>query len=123
MGWDAYATLRGDPLEHGFQFTILDTRLRAVFEEASQRVVECAGTADGFLKFGGLDCSDCAIMLERATGSDAWGDDWDSDRTRMEYEHAKWGFEIEAGELWAYESANAFLRACAENNLGIMFSW
>jgi len=73
MGWDAFASVERDWENH----TLIDPKLDADFKEASEEVKSLTGTVDGLLRMGGLDVSDCALMLEKATGLSAWSVDWD----------------------------------------------
>jgi hypothetical protein len=127
MGWDAYSKQDGvNPrgFDENRNWIILDPDLRAAFAAATEEVLEKAGGVDGMLERGGLDCSDCGQMLERATGQSVYTyTDWSVAKVRRLNKKANWDFEPESGEEWAYWSARKFLEVCAEHGLSVNFSW
>lgn len=126
MGWDAFATRDGKTLKVdwvAFSSKLIDPELRDAFTTAAHTVQESAGTCDGYLRLGGLDISTCGEMLEKATSRDVYGDDWPPEEVEELYVNANWGFDIDEEDRWALESAKAFLKVCAENHLGVTFSW
>jgi len=73
---------------------------------------------------GGLDCSECARMLEKATKMNAWDENgWDVEKVKTLHSSADWKFNYHKDKAWAYWSAKKFLEICAENNLSIEFSF
>ncbi|SRR5260370_20370807 len=126
MGWDAYAfsTERPDALfEYDYErhrLYIPDQVYARAFRNAEIEVLMAAPSVDGLLVKGGLDCSDCAEVLEQLTGLDAWGDPLSIEAvqslTIKEY-------EPEIKDAWAYYSALWFLKTCQDQKLGIKFSW
>lgn len=152
MGWDAWATKDGKQLKINWDFQgfksnhLKDFSLNQKFKKAAKTVKEKTGGFDGCLDVGGLDCSDCAKVLEKATGMDCWfEDDLTPKQVKKYYKNADWGKAITHREFLEYasteiynavlgeniksdsviffESAKEFLRVCAENNLGIHFDW
>lgn len=125
MGWDAYATKDGKGLELylGAFNRIKDDDLRVIFYDAQVNVKLKADVVDGFLRTGGLDCSDCANALEQATGMNCYGEDLLSSDVKVYHLLARWENVDESVPKWAKESAKEFLRVCAENDLGIRFSY
>lgn len=59
MGWDAYAIFE-------------DQKLLDTFEEVAKDVIIDAGSVDGGLQKGYLDCSDCACFIEDVLGYDTY---------------------------------------------------
>lgn len=110
MGWDAFAEPfnwyeQGDP----------------EYISTAKAVV---GPVDGLLKHGGLDCSVCAMMLQRAVKDlDCWSDRLTPDEVRAAAKRADWSFECRKDEQWAKDSARAFLERTAELGRGIRFSY
>lgn len=128
MGWDAFATQNGETLfsfnEERGELEIADPVLCSIFAEVSKEVVTRTGAVDFLLRCGGLDCSACAHMLERATKCTAWdGDGWVAEQVQMLARTADWDFDYSANDAWAYWSARRFLETCARYKLGIKFSW
>ena len=62
-------------------------------------------------------------MLEKATGLDCWGDDWQADKIQSINEKSNWDFEYSKEDAWAYWSAKKFLELCARFKLTVIFSW
>ncbi len=122
MGWDAFA-ITPKMITRKNAYWIKDKRVRAEFRRAFATVKAKGYAPDGFLDGGGLDCSTCREMLERATGGDCHGPDWTPDQVVAYYEAADWSFKIDQSEAWAYYSAAQFLAVCARYRLGIEFSW
>jgi len=124
MGWDAYASGNiSDPDESIFviddnsgRLIIPDAQIAAAFLEAAKEV----RTADWLLHAGGLDCSDCARMLERA-GISAWGNNISAET--LGQMRPNWNYEYSGDEAWAYWSARKFIETCQKIGLGIEFSW
>lgn len=120
MGWDAYASIdvdwnKGEVIHEGY---------RNVFLKWSQYVASVAGNVDGLFRLGGLDCSDCAAMLEKATGVSCWDQDgWDSEKVLSLWFNSNWDFEYDPELKWAYKSAEQFLLLCAAMGLSIRFDW
>lgn len=124
MGWDAFAMRDNKAIFHWDEsirsLVISDEHLRMVFERASSAVEAEAGTADRLLRFGGLDCSDCGLMLESLTGIDAWGKNLaPSDVAALTITPG----QPAPGQEWVYYSALRFIEACKAEGLGIRFSW
>ena len=129
MGWNAFATRDSERLPVDWHLRsklrpeILDAELNEAFKAARNRVKRTAGSVDGWLFLGGLDCSLCAEMLEKATGIDAWGEPLTPDEVKRIYEEADWNFAYPVEDGWAYHSARQFLETCAAHALGIEFSY
>ena len=132
MGWDAYATKNDEIVNINWNLYNSDKRpeltdpvLKVTFEKAAQTVRELAEDKyDWMLSFGGLACSDCARMLEKATGIDTHPiDDSLLSSEQVKNLHKKANWEFAAIPLWAYWSARKFLEVCAKHNLGMQFSW
>ena len=129
MGWDGWATRDGKRLpidwhpRSELKPEILDAELAKAFKAARNWVKRTAGSVDGWLFLGGLDCSLCAEMLEKATGIDAWGESLTPDEVKRIYEEADWSFVYPIEDGWAYHSAKQFLEVCATYALGIGFSY
>lgn len=130
MGWDAFA----EPFSTNWNFEPLvqagavkeGSREWDGVEEAVRERIRAAGgrpTVDGLLRHGGLDCSDCAEMLERATLASCWIPEWSPAMVRGLAQTASWDFEVEPDLLWAKESARAFLEHAAKLGKSIRFSW
>lgn len=105
MGWDAYTEGSKDG-----------------FKEASNFVKEKTGSVDGMLEDGGLDCMDCGLFLQEATGESVFKPEgWPKNLVKELNANTKWD-EIEDKEpLWAFWSARKFLETCAELELDIKF--
>ena len=128
MGWDADA----EPIEleeiknksgkwKGLR--IKNAKAHRVFEKAADDVIKEAGSVDGYLHIGGLDCSTCGEMLERMTGHSVYDEKgWPAGLVQELCENAK-GLKVKKSELWAYLSAKRFLECCARLSLGVRFSW
>lgn len=78
---------------------------------------------DGLLYHGGLDCSICGRMLQKATGLSMYGDSWTPEVVHNFAEIADWSFTVDPDEEWAKASARAFLNHCAKLGKGIRFSF
>ena len=110
MGWDAFSS----------EFY----NNKKYFKKASNDVRNICNSVDGGLELGGLDCSACAKMLERATNEDSYSyDGWNAKKVKQLQKLAFWEFPYLKTEKWAFLSAKYFLKICAENNLSISFSW
>lgn len=120
MGWDAYSSA-----EINFETRRLkDKEIDGIFKSAYIDVQHKAGSADFALRLAGLDCSDCARMLMKATGKDCWSlQPWSVDEVIETAKAAQWEFEFERKQAWAYWSARNFLNACAAARLSIRFSF
>lgn len=127
MGWDAYATKNGEILElsqlgnePGDGLILTNTNLRLAFWDAMKIVADRVGNVDGMLKLGGLDCSVCAQAIDRYGGFDPWTrDDLTPEQVRVvvrDWKKPQW-------ETWVSLSAYMFLKTCADNGLGVHFSW
>ncbi len=112
MGWDMFA--------EGPRGGRLRPSDLAAFRAASDDVAKRAGTVDGLLRDGALDCSACAFALEEATGQNAW-DDWSSNAVGYRQRTAVWSNVDQ--EPWARESAKAFLNTCAALGLSARASY
>lgn len=128
MGWDAYATKKnGETLKWTTRspYRIMHhPKYRKEFEQARDEVLSSAGTVDWMLPIGGLDCSACAEMIEKATSETCWTETpWPPERVRLLNGDAYWGFDYTEDEAWAYHSAKQFLQTCATLGLGIKFSF
>jgi len=128
MGWDAFATKDGKMLkcdyskEAEWAGMIVNPILRDAFGKANDKGMKIAGSVDGLLRDGGLDCSDCAYALRDATGMDCWSEDnLTPEVVKYYWEEAGWPPRDEWN--WAVASAYYFLKTCAKNGLGIYFSW
>jgi len=119
MGWDAYAK----PKPSG------EKQLKD-FKAIKKSVLKHAPYYDGGLDSYYLDLSDTAQALHEMTGWSVYDEyGWTPDRVKGAWEHAKLfgtppredGFDTT--DACAYWSAWFFLKACAENNLGIEFSY
>lgn len=129
MGWDAWAIDSNDQLVGEFQepgsdgirpFVFRNPKVAKAFARALDEVRECAGSADGFLMIGGLDCSACGKMLESATGLSMYPKTpWSADLVKAISKTANWKFWYDPEDAWAYWSARRFLEICGEFYLGI----
>ena len=120
MGWDALSSaLKSDP----------DTGLLKIlpkFNKASNEVKKQCGNVDFLLKYGGLDCSDCAEVLQSVTGKNCRDENgWNKDEVKLLAQSLEWPdiSTINEEDRWAVLSAKAFLEVCAENSYSISFSW
>lgn len=87
----------------------------SLFNAAADLVIEKAGSYDGGLRLGGLDCSTSIRMLEKAVG------------LSLSHEHyhiatqlqmmSNWDFEYSDEDAWAYWSARKFMECCCEFDL------
>jgi hypothetical protein len=141
MGWDAFAVNPdGSELERNWQRDaahrpeLVDPALKTAFEAAADKAKAAAGHVDWLLPLGGLDVSHCGRMLEAAAKIDAWGDDLTPAQVKAAWERAFWAVHLPPSpyeretlsaedELIYRCSAREFLRVCAEQGLGIEFSW
>jgi len=120
MGWDAHSSAEFD-YEKG-QF--VNTAHQEAFLLAVHEVKTLTGTYDGYLKQGGLDCSDSCKMLELATGESCYAKDaWSAEKVKELNDKADWRIYYGGIDAWAYWSARKFLETCAELSLSITFSW
>lgn len=120
MGWDAYSSVGFDWSKGEFT----NKEHEAAFKNASDHVIKHAGTVDALLDCGSLDCSNCARMLQEATGKSCWDEKgWDETKVKILNKTAQWNFKIYPEDAWAYWSARKFLEVCSELNLSIRFSW
>ena len=125
MGWDAYATMPDGRwvYDHGKREWLMPEAKKA-FEAAVERVMARTGSADGALRHGGLDVSDCGEWLGLICGGDdeaAWS------RKPWSPEDLAAGVWLEDGdemaEPWAYWSAREFAETCVKLGLGVEFRW
>lgn len=124
MGWDAFATKNGEDIKHLLNpYKVKDNELRKKFKEAVKLVRSKYEYADGLLDCGGLDCSDCAYALQDATGMICWGKPLNPKQVKEYYKKADWENVDDSLEKELVASAKEFLKVCAENNMGIRFSW
>ena len=130
MGWDCYALYKGKTIKvnwswQGFKKNfIADSKLRGKFKYASDKVKRTMGSVDGMLELAGLDCSDCAHALQDSTGMSCWSEnDLKPGDVKEYYNNADWDNIRKGLSPSLVESAKEFLRVCANNNLGIRFSW
>lgn len=121
MGWDAHAI--GVKIDYSKSLPqIIDPVQNRVFITVFNSVKKACGTVDGLLDQGGLDCTICGEMLERATGQDCDSEQvWRKEKVRRLAEKADFSFSVKEDERWAKESARAFLYACAALNCSIRF--
>ena len=122
MGWDAYSSVKKDYT--GKTPKIVNPVHAKAFKNAFAYVKRKAGSVDGYLDGGALDCSACAFMLEKATGRTAWFiKGWDKKQVKKIAKKANWDFKYHKDKAWAYWSAKKFLETCAKQDLAIQFSW
>lgn len=124
MGWDAYCDVER-VYKHPNMRVPANTKLRQQFKAASEYVKKKAGNVDCLLEGGGLDCDDCAKMLEKATGKSCWPEKgiWTSSEVHALKGTQNWNFKFEPADAWAYWSARKFLRVCIANGCIIRFSY
>lgn len=127
MGWDANASVK-IKRDENFKLLNADELLNTeyvaeAFKRASKQARKETGSVDALLRLGGLDCSTCAKMLEKATGESVYVEDWSALKVKTLSESANWDFKCDDGKAWAYWSARLFLETCAKFNLSIQFSW
>jgi hypothetical protein len=148
MGWDADATkdgemleMQGDDMGH---LEIADPVLRAAFADAAVCVKRNWGTGRMDMAIGQLDGYDYKQVIERATGERCfipfdieWIGEmhWPPATVLRLSAGAEWDFptedliENESDEIcsdWYVDyrvEARLFLETCAEQGLGIRFSW
>jgi hypothetical protein len=111
MERDVFATSNGKLVEGGPEF-----------ETAHEEVLKLAGAADGYLRLGGLNCSQSKDMLKRALKGKLPRDSIAADELQRLAEAANWHFEYEMFLAWAYWSARTFFEVCAQHEYGIAFS-
>jgi|SRR5882757_1901716 len=113
MGWDAYAV--------GY----VETLHQKDFDKAIKRILRKGQYADAGLTQGYLDCTPCAKAMEEITGVTSYGEGY-SHQSLLYIEdkinRAKHEPDSEV-ELWAFYSAQEFLKICIKHKLGIKFSW
>jgi hypothetical protein len=112
MGWDAYASRSKGHVSE--------------FKAAAERVKKLTGSVDWLLEKGGLDCSDCAIELQKATGRNCWDDNgWTPFTVNELANNSYWPSieDIPIERRWAVFSAKEFLETCAKIGSGIYFSY
>lgn len=114
MGWDAYSSAF-----YAIACNSYPSFIQEEFIKASKEVVAKAGFVDGGLKNGMLDCSECAYMIEVATGLSCWDENvWVPSEIKF-----NWDFKFDKEQEWAYYSAKAFIDTCILLSLTIKFSW
>ena len=135
MGWDAYAITKknkdlavdyhGNDISDVYKTpTLIYPPFEEGFKAARKKTIKKAKMADAYLGHGGLDCSECAYMLNKAIkGSHAWEDKWTATHVKKLAKSADWNFTYDEDDTWAYYSAKHFLETCAKLNLGIRFSF
>lgn len=117
MGWDMFV-----------RDELLTPKVIADFQEASGRVIELAGSVDGLLSSGALDCSACARQMERMSAKSAWCD-WAPEDFKeavlaaVDVEPPECAEPPEENNLWAYWSAREFIRVCAKHGLAAEASY
>lgn len=121
MGWDAYSSAEYNWEKNQFK----DKAIGKLFNQADKEIREKTGNVDWGFDKGLLDTSDCANMLEKATGKSCYDKPyrWSAKQVKQYNQSANWDFEFELGDAWAYWSAKKFLEICAGNNLSIRFSY
>lgn len=120
MGWDAHSSAKKDWAVNKLK----DPDINRLFKNAEAYVIRKSGRVDWYLRMGGLDCSACADMIEKATGRSPYvKNGWGKDLVKAINKTANWDFKYEPDEAWAYWSAKKFLEICAKANLSISFSW
>lgn len=126
MGWDAFSSYNNKSKSKQ------NLAAKKAFKEASEHVMKLTGTVDGYLGDGGLDCSDCRHMLEKAANLGSKNLNWglaygESGMSpfcvKVVFGFSNWDFKFSKQDAWAYWSAREFLRICAENNLSIRFDY
>lgn len=128
MGWDAFSSA---PLSKSKGVKLKFKKHREAFLKAVKTVKENADCVDGFLENGGLDCSCCYRMLQKAAEKSNydlnWGLAWNENGMEHRFvfvmwQYLNWDFKVKKEDLWAYWSAKTFVETCALNNLSIRFS-
>ncbi len=126
MGWDANASVK-IKRDENFKLLnaneLLNPEYAEAFKQASKQARKETGSVDALLRLGGLDCSTCAKMLEKATGESVYVEEWSASKVKTLSKSANWGFKCDDSKAWAYWSARLFLETCAKFNLSIQFSW
>jgi|GEM_PF-2228700 len=129
MGWDAYSSA---PHSKSVRGGLKYKKHREAFNQAVYNVRKNAGSVDGMLQFGGLDCSLCREMMRKAAGLSKkelnWGLAWHHDGMKPEFVKVmhmflNWNFKYKKEDAWAYWSAKEFVRVCADNGLSIKFTY
>jgi hypothetical protein len=115
MGWDAHALRDGRYIRYAADVA----ELTAAFEAAAQEVKRLAGSVDGWLSHGALDCAWPRVFIEEAIGREAVGI-FSPEEVRALVASARWRDPtgLDAIELSMYWSARKFLQTCAEHGLG-----
>lgn len=112
MGWDAYAVgPKGGRV-----------RSTADFKSAANAVRQVVGSVDGLLERGGLACSPCAYAIEEVSNKSAWRD-WSADEVKSLWQTWQTIDPEYVENPWAYYSARAFIKVCAENGYGFEASF
>lgn len=126
MGWDAFSSY--DRRSKSKQ----NLAAKKAFEKADKKVMKLTGTVDAYLQHGGLDCSSCREMLEKAAELSIKNLNWcwaygekgmPPEAVKLMHLFCVWDFKFPKHDDWAYWSAKEFLRICAENNLSIRFDY
>lgn len=123
MGWDAFSSVKmiGGGTS---KYRIKNLWHRWLFVRASKKVIKMTGSADCFLPHGGLDVSDCAMMLQKATGMDCWdGNGWSKKKVQELGKTANWHFKFKIEDAWAYWSARKAFELWVKLKLSIRFSY
>lgn len=118
MGWDALSSLC---------YNKGTEKQMKVFKDISKEVKDLTGCVDGLLQDGGLDISDSGEALEKITGNYVWSEyGYSKAEVQLFWSRNKHLWEPENRinqDDYYYWSALGFLKACAELNLSISFSW
>lgn len=116
MGWDAHAVFDKNAPDY--------KNAKKAFKAASKVVTLIYdNTVDGNLHLGGLDCSICGELLEKATSRSVY-EDWGIGNVKTNECFSIWNKgNIEEKDMWAYYSAKFFLKICARYNLAITFTY
>lgn len=121
MGWDAFAAAE---ISKGKGFKLKHKRHREAFKAAHEEVLKNADSVDGGLDAGVLGSSACRDMLQKAfNGNVSVYSNWTPEQTKQAQKLANWNFKYSKEDAWAYWSAKIWLRVCAENDLGVEFSY
>lgn len=90
MGWDASAKIEIDWAAN----KIKDPVINKLFENAKRYVIRKAGCVDALLELGGLDCSACGKMLEKATNRSVYDEKgWSEEVVKTIKAEANWNFK------------------------------
>lgn len=137
MGWDAYAIIPWTEADEEprtaydwrndrFRITSHEVAFNAAVKRAGAAILSIyeghppRAWVDGLLPDGGLDISDCGEALEAATGQNCWTErPWSPEFVRDLARFAEWPETLTSASI----SAREFLETCAEQGLGIMFSF